>query len=126
MGPTGCKGKAFSIEMHHKSVPLAGPGDNVGINTKSLPKDNMPRTGDVMLKAAQPDKKAGGWKGGFTPNCHVRTAKAPCCMTEIKWKMANPPTTKRSKEPHSSRLETKPRLLSSQRCQSVSMPMIAA
>merc|ERR1712165_292807 len=33
--PTGCNGKAFSIEMHHKSVPVAGPGDNVGINTKA-------------------------------------------------------------------------------------------
>jgi len=115
--PTGCKGKAFSIEMHHKSVAQAGPGDNVGINTKALPKDNMPRTGDVMfkaseegtdiepkpvdlfsalvfvqdhpgqLKAAKEDKKTGGYKGGFTPNCHVRTAKAPCCMIDIKWKM---------------------------------------
>lgn len=103
--------------MHHKSVDVAGPGDNVGINTKALPKDNMPRTGDVMFKAAEegtdiepkpvdlfsalvfvqdhpgqlksakPDKKSGGFKGGFTPNCHVRTAKAPCCMTDIKWKM---------------------------------------
>jgi elongation factor 1-alpha len=115
--PTGCIGKAFSIEMHHKSVPEAGPGDNVGVSTKALPKDNMPRTGDVMykkseegkdiepkpvsqfnalvfvqdhpgqLKAAIPDKKTGGFKGGFTPNCHVRTAKAPCCMINIAWKM---------------------------------------
>jgi elongation factor 1-alpha len=115
--PTGCHGKAFSIEMHHKSVPQAGPGDNVGINTKALPKDNMPRTGDVMykkseegkdiepkpvdlfdalvfvqdhpgqLKSANPDKKTGGYKGGFTPNCHIRTAKAPCCMISIAWKM---------------------------------------
>merc|ERR1712117_87525 len=32
--PTGCGGKLFSIEMHHKSVESAGPGDNVGINVK--------------------------------------------------------------------------------------------
>merc|ERR1711881_671289 len=25
-------------------------------------------------------------KGGFTPSIHVRTAKSPCQMTEIKWK----------------------------------------
>merc|ERR1712224_313147 len=47
--PTGLSGKAFSIEMHHKSVPKAGPGDNVGINVKGLPKENMPKAGDVMF-----------------------------------------------------------------------------
>merc|ERR1712149_68939 len=46
--PTGVEGKAFSIEMHHKSVPKAGPGDNVGVNVKALPKENMPKCGDVM------------------------------------------------------------------------------
>merc|ERR1712152_47913 len=37
-----------SIEMHHKSVQEAGCGDNVGLNVKKLPKENMPHTGDVM------------------------------------------------------------------------------
>merc|ERR1712154_245093 len=46
--PTGCGGNVFSIEMHHKSVELASCGDNVGVNVKKLPKENMPRTGDVM------------------------------------------------------------------------------
>merc|ERR1712187_905375 len=46
--PTGVTGKCFSIEMHHKSVPKAGPGDNVGVNVKGLPKENMPKVGDVM------------------------------------------------------------------------------
>merc|ERR1712224_491305 len=26
-------------------------------------------------------------KGGFTPSIHIRTAKAPCQMTSINWKM---------------------------------------
>merc|ERR1712244_1338 len=27
------------------------------------------------------------YKGGFTPSIHIRTAKAPCQMVDIKWKM---------------------------------------
>jgi elongation factor 1-alpha len=114
--PTNVTGKAFSIEMHHKTVDKAEAGDNVGVNVKNLKKENMPHTGDVMciedltqdpsppkqaakftalvfvqdhpgqLKAAVADGK-GAFKGGFTPSIHVRTAKAPCQMLEIKWKM---------------------------------------
>merc|ERR1712026_612389 len=109
--PTGVSGKCFSIEMHHKTVDKAGPGDNVGVNVKGLPKENMPKVGDVMsvenadgdddppkaaetfraavfvqdhpgqLKAASADGK-----GGFTPSIHVRTAKAPCQLMKILWK----------------------------------------
>lgn len=109
-------GACFSIEMHHKTVDKAGPGDNVGVNVKKLPKENMPKCGDVMyikgeagdekppkavtqftaavfvqdhpgqLKAAKKDPKTGAYKGGFTPSIHVRTAKCPCQLLEIKWK----------------------------------------
>jgi elongation factor 1-alpha len=119
--PTGCGGNAFSVEMHHKTVEKASCGDNVGVNVKKLPKENMPRCGDVMCiddanadpnppKAAaeftalvfvqdhpgklscgkeEKDKKTGQMivKGGFTPSIHIRTAKAPCQMTSINWKM---------------------------------------
>jgi elongation factor 1-alpha len=115
--PTNVKGKAFSLEMHHKKVEEAICGDNVGVNVKNLPKENMPHVGDIMaiddlkldplpprqaekfvslvfvqdhpgqLKIASKDTKTGGWKGGFTPSVHIRTAKAPCQMIEIKWKM---------------------------------------
>merc|ERR1712193_49211 len=108
--PTNVGGKAFSIEMHHKSVASAGPGDNVGVNVKGLPKENMPKAGDVMFidgeagdesPPAQAEtfraavfvqdhpgqlKCAVNGKGGFTPSIHVRTAKAPCQMKEILWK----------------------------------------
>lgn len=108
--PTGVGGKAFSIEMHHKSVPKAGPGDNVGVNVKGLPKENMPKCGDVMFidgedgdespPAAAETFRAAVFvqdhpgqlrcsvdgRGGFTPSIHVRTAKAPCQMLEILWK----------------------------------------
>ena len=29
-----CVGKVFTVEMHHKRVDKAGPGDNVGMNIK--------------------------------------------------------------------------------------------
>ena len=33
------------------------------------------------------DEKSASYKGGFTPSIHIRTAKAPCQMIRIKWKM---------------------------------------
>jgi len=47
--PSNVGGKAFSIEMHHKNVDCAGPGDNVGVNVKGLSKEDMPRAGDIMF-----------------------------------------------------------------------------
>merc|ERR1712038_2051124 len=112
--PSGIEGKAFTIEMHHKQVELAQVGDNVGVNVKGLPKDNLPKVGDVMYLASEADgtkpkqvkeftvmafvadhpgqlkpanKKGEEWVGGFTPTIHVRTAKAPCQMKKIAWKM---------------------------------------
>jgi elongation factor 1-alpha len=108
--PSQVGGKAFSIEMHHKTVPKAGPGDNVGVNVKGLDKDNMPKVGDVMyIDGEDGDDDPPGaavsfraavfvqdhpgqlrcsqnGRGGFTPSIHVRTAKAPCQMLEILWK----------------------------------------
>lgn len=120
--PSGTTGKVFTIEMHHKSVPMAGPGDNVGLNIKGLDKDDMPRAGDVMyvvddpkdtaaprpiksfralvfiqdhpgqLRASRPGGAKGKGIGGFTPSVHVRTSKAPCCMTKIHWKLGKKST----------------------------------
>merc|ERR1711881_398726 len=39
-----------------------------------------------QLKHATKDPKTGGYKGGFTPSIHVRTAKAPCQLVQILWK----------------------------------------
>merc|ERR1712151_1334714 len=38
-----------TVEMHHKRVDQAAPGDNVGMNVKNLDKNNMPHSGDVMI-----------------------------------------------------------------------------
>merc|ERR1711966_334337 len=44
-----CAGKVFTVEMHHQRADFANPGDNVGLNIKGLDKQNMPRSGDVMV-----------------------------------------------------------------------------
>eukprot|EP00479_Gromia_sphaerica_P014307 TRINITY_DN842_c0_g1_i5.p1 TRINITY_DN842_c0_g1~~TRINITY_DN842_c0_g1_i5.p1 ORF type:complete len:280 (-),score=69.02 TRINITY_DN842_c0_g1_i5:51-890(-) len=104
--PSGASGKVFTIEMHHKSVEKALTGDNVGLNLRGLNKDLMPRAGDVMCiddgnaptavasfvsqvyVQDHPGKlRCGeGDSSGFTPSIHVRTAKAPCKMSKIRWK----------------------------------------
>jgi elongation factor 1-alpha len=112
-----CKGKIFSIEMHHKSQPEANAGDNVGLNVKGLDKGNMPRVGDVMVDMKDtslgPCKNftaqvqvldhPGELKKGYTPIAFVRTGRAASKIAEIAWKIgketggakaANPPCLK--------------------------------
>jgi len=112
-----CSGKVFSIEMHHKSIPEAECGNNVGLCIKGLNKEYRPQVGDVMIlksdKSLGPVKKftvqvqvldhPGELKVGYCPIVHCRTAKAPCKLIELKWKMGketgnqkleNPPNIK--------------------------------
>jgi len=122
--PTGVEGKAFSIEMHHKTVEKAGPGDNVGVNVKGLSKENMPKVGDVMYvegeaKDDSPPAAAETFRaavfvqdhpgqlkaandqglGGFTPSIHVRTAKAPCQLLKILWKRGKSTSNAKVEDP---------------------------
>jgi elongation factor 1-alpha len=99
---TSCTGKVFTVEMHHKSVEKANAGDNVGLNIKALPKDNMPRVGDVMIRKAddsisqvksftvqvQVMNHPGELKVGYTPIAFVRTARSAVRMTAIQWKIS--------------------------------------
>lgn len=97
-----CRGKVFSIEMHKRSVPRAGPGDNVGLNVKGLDKGNMPRKGDVMILVKDDTLKqvksftcqvqlldipGDGLKVKYTPTIFCKTARAACKLTKINWKM---------------------------------------
>ena len=98
---TPCAGKVFSVEMHHKNVPSAGPGDNVGLNVKGLDKLNMPRVGDVMILTKDDSLKRcanftaqvqildhpGQLKKGYAPVAFVRTGRSACKITKIDWKM---------------------------------------
>merc|ERR1712228_630052 len=71
--PSGIEGKAFTIEMHHKNVDLAQVGDNVGINVKGLPKDNLPKVGDVMYVASEDPATMPQQIGEFTASVFVAT-----------------------------------------------------
>jgi elongation factor 1-alpha len=95
-----CSGKVFTVEMHHKQVPFAGPGDNVGMNVKGLVKGNMPRAGDVMIMKNDTTLKQvkqieatiqfldipNEVKVGYTPIGFIRTARTPLKLTKIVWR----------------------------------------
>lgn len=96
-----CIGKVFTVEMHHKRVDSAGPGDNVGMNIKGLDKGNMPRTGDVMILKSDGTLKPvadftaqiqtldipGEVKAGYSPIGFVRCGRAACRIKNINWKV---------------------------------------
>jgi len=96
-----CSGKVFSVEMHHKSQPMAGPGDNVGLNMKGLDKVNIPRVGDVMIMKSDSTLKAcqnftaqvqvldhpGELKVGYSPIAFIRTGRSACRIAKINWKI---------------------------------------
>merc|ERR1712017_57598 len=96
-----CAGKVFTVEMHHQRVDFAGPGDNVGLNIKGLDKNNMPRSGDVMVY--KKDTTLGQTKEfdaqiqvldipneikvGYSPIGFVRCGRSACRISKLKWKM---------------------------------------
>lgn len=110
-----CEGKVFTVEMHHKRVDSAGPGDNVGMNIKGLDKGNMPRAGDVMIMKADASLKhvedftaqiqtldiPGELKAGYSPIGFVRCGRSACRVTKIDWKVGKETGGKKLEEPHS-------------------------
>jgi len=110
-----CKGKVFSIEMHHKTAPKAQPGDNVGLNIKNLDKQNMPHGGDVMIYAddatlgccknftaqIQVLDIPGEIKIGYSPIGFVRCGRSACRITKLGWKMGKETGGKKLEDPHS-------------------------
>merc|ERR1711967_221888 len=110
-----CAGKVFQIEMHHKSVPEAKPGDNVGMNVKNLDKQNMPRGGDVMIYKKDTTLSAvksfnaqiqvldipNEIKVGYSPIGFVRCGRAACRISALKWKMGKETGGKKMEDPRS-------------------------
>merc|ERR1711898_51827 len=78
-----------------------GPGDNIGMNVKGLDKQNMPRTGDVMVYKKDTSLGAcanfnaqiqvldipGEIKVGYSPIGFVRCGRAACRVSKIVWKV---------------------------------------
>merc|ERR1711998_599987 len=112
---TPCVGKVFTVEMHHKRVDAAKPGDNVGMNVKNLDKQNMPHGGDVMIykkdTTLAPVKDFNAQiqvldipneiKAGYSPIGFVRCGRAACRITALKWKMGKETGGKKMEDPHS-------------------------
>ena len=108
-----CDGKIFTVEMHHKPLEEAGPGNNVGMNIKGLPKGNMPRTGDIMVlknddtlaqvKSFTMQVKVlthpGELKIGYSPIAFVRTARSAVKMVKINWKIGKSTGNKKLENP---------------------------
>jgi len=110
-----CGGKVFTVEMHHKQVKEAMPGDNVGLNIKGLDKQNMPRAGDVMIYKKDSTLCAvetftaqvqildipGEIKKGYSPIGFVRCGRSACRITNLDWKMGKETGGKKMEDPHS-------------------------
>lgn len=110
---TACTGKVFTVEMHHKSVDSAKPGDNVGLNIKGLPKDNMPRVGDIMVLKSDTSigrvksfttqvqimNHPGELKVGYCPIAFVRTARSAVRMSKINWKIGKETGGQKAEDP---------------------------
>jgi len=110
-----CGGKVFTVEMHHKRQDSATPGDNIGMNIKGLEKNNMPRTGDVMVYKKDSSLSAcadfdaqiqvldipGEIKVGYSPIGFVRCGRAACRVSKVLWKIGKETGGKKMEEPHS-------------------------
>ena len=108
-----CGGKVFTIEMHHKSLPSAVAGHNVGMNIKGLPKGNMPRTGDIMIYKEDTSLNAvksftaqvkilthpGELKIGYSPIAFVRTSRSAVRLAKIRWKIGKSTGGKKLDDP---------------------------
>jgi len=108
-----CIGKVFTVEMHHKKLPDAGPGNNIGMNIKGLDKAHMPRSGDIMVYKEDNSLNAvssfvaqvklmthpGELKVGYSPIAFVRTARSAVKMTKIEWKIGKDTGGKKSNDP---------------------------
>jgi elongation factor 1-alpha len=97
-----CTGRIFSVEMHHKTMDQAGPGDNVGLCIKGLDKKYMPRNGDIMIlksdntlktckrfaAQAQIMNHPGELKVGYSPIGYVRTSHSAIKIVGINWRLS--------------------------------------
>ena len=93
--PAGLIGEVKRIEMHHKEIEEALPGDNIGFNVKGVEKNQIKR-GDVVGHPDNPPTVAKTFTAqiivinhptaitvGYTPVFHIHTATFPGRIIEI-------------------------------------------
>jgi elongation factor 1-alpha len=93
--PSNKTSEVKSIEMHHTSIPVAEPGDNIGMSLRGIAKNEIHR-GDVAGPADKPPTVAKEFIGqiivihhptaiavGYTPVLHYHTGQIACRFTEL-------------------------------------------
>jgi len=88
-----------SMEMHHTRIPVAEPGDNIGMNVRGIAKTEVHR-GDVAGPVDNPPTVATEFIGqiiviyhptaiaaGYTPVLHYHTGQIACRFTELLKKL---------------------------------------
>ncbi|MEM7826193.1 MAG: translation elongation factor EF-1 subunit alpha [Candidatus Aenigmatarchaeota archaeon] len=93
--PPGIQGEVKSIEIFHKQIPEAKPGDNIGFNVRGVAKEQIKR-GDVVGHPSNPPTVAKEFiaqiivlnhpsviAAGYTPVFHCHTASIACRIEEI-------------------------------------------
>jgi elongation factor 1-alpha len=93
--PSNKKGEIKSMEMHHSQIPVAEPGDNIGMNVRGISKTDIHR-GDVAGPVDNPPTVAKEFIGqiiviyhptaiaaGYTPVLHYHTGQIACRFTEL-------------------------------------------
>ncbi|KAF6001567.1 hypothetical protein CCYA_CCYA13G3477 [Cyanidiococcus yangmingshanensis] len=98
--PTGLTTEVKSVEMHHESLPEAGPGDNVGFNVKNVSVKELKRGFVCGDSKNDPPKAAADFKAqviilnhpgeiraGYAPVLDCHTAHIACRFAEIQEKI---------------------------------------
>jgi elongation factor 1-alpha len=93
--PSNKTGEVKSIEMHHTNIPVAEPGDNIGMNVRGIARTDIHR-GDVAGSVDNPPTVAKEFIGqiiviyhptaiaaGYTPVLHYHTGQIACRFTEL-------------------------------------------
>ena len=93
--PSNKTAEVKSMEMHHSKIPMAEPGDNIGMNVRGIAKTDVHR-GDVAGPVDNPPTVAKEFIGqiiviyhptaiaaGYTPVLHYHTGQIACRFTEL-------------------------------------------
>ncbi len=97
--PSGATAEVKSMEMHHKQLPKAEPGDNIGFNVRGIAKNEVKR-GDVAGHTNNPPTVAKEFTAqiivlqhptvltkGYTPVFHCHTAHVAGQIVELVKKL---------------------------------------
>jgi elongation factor 1-alpha len=97
--PSGVTAEVKSLEMHHKQLPKAEPGDNIGFNVRGIAKNQI-KAGDVVGHPENPPTVVKEFTGqiivlqhptvitkGYTPVFHMHTAHVACKILDIVKKL---------------------------------------